>query len=618
MLSQSIANSGLVAGTRSRFAGLVALEYFGGQMSAKASVAERLRGRKTFACHGRAALFCAAAIIALGGAGVAWSQEAESEPVATADDSGAVEDVRFDVMEFEVAGNSVLEPAEIQTALNPFTGYDKGVPDVERARAALEKTYRDQGYATVIVEIPAQDARSGVIRLNVVEGKVDQVRVKGARYVRPSEVKAALPGLSEGAVPNVPALQRELADANSRPTRTITPEFRAGQAPGTVDVDLVVEDKRPWGASVELNDQFNRSTERWRSNASVHYDNLWQLGHSANFFYQTAPEDLEQIQVFSGSYYAPIGYSRTSVLAYAVQSNTDVATIGGLAVLGDGFMVGLRGIHTLGGSPRGMVQSLTFGADYKDYMDEIGLVDPATGETLTFETPVTYLPFTGQYRLLGGDRDANYEITLGGTFAFDGLVGDQDEFGGPPDNPITPVDESAAGKRADAEASFFFLSGSASYTRKFLGEWEASGVFDWQASAVPLISNEQFVLGGFSSVRGYREAEVLGDSGVRLTLNVGRDVPLGWAGESVDEALDWRLGVFAEGGGAVINRPLPDEKSEFWLASVGATTSFRLFELLYGQFDLAYQFKKDPGASGSPVLDDVGDLRLHVKVGVKY
>lgn len=588
-------------------------------MSADASVAETVRGRKTLAVHGRAALFCAVAAVALGAAGGAWSQDAATDAaVATADGSDAPEDVRFDVMEFEVAGNSVLEPAEIQTALDAFTGYDKGVPDVEQARAALEKTYRDQGYATVIVEIPAQDARSGVVRLNVVEGKVDQVRVKGARYVRPSEIKSALPGLSEGTVPNVPALQQELSDANSRPTRTITPEFRAGQAPGTVDVDLVVEDRRPWGASVELNDQFNRSTERWRTNASVHYDNFWQQGHSANIFFQTAPEDVDQIQVWSGSYYAPIGYSRTSLLAYAVQSNTDVATIGGLAVLGDGFMVGARAIHTLAGSPRGTVQSLTFGADYKDYMDEIGVIDPATGDPLTFETPVTYLPFTGQYRLLGGDRAANYEVTLGATFAFDGLVGDQDDFGGVPDNPITPDDESRPGKRADAEASFFFLSGSASYTRRFFDDWEATGVFDWQASAVPLISNEQFVLGGVSSVRGYREAEVLGDSGLRLAVNVGREVPLGWAGKLVDDALDWRLGVFAEGGGAVINRPLPDEKSEFWLASVGATTSFELFELLYGQFDLAYQFKKDPGGSNSPVLDDVGDLRLHVKVGVKY
>jgi hemolysin activation/secretion protein len=561
----------------------------------------------------------ASALAVLAVAVPALAQEsATDEPVSTATDEGRVEDLRFDVMEFEVTGNSVLTAAAIQRALTPYTGFGKGVPDVEAARDALERAYRDQGYATVIVEVPAQDVRAGLVKLAVVEGKVDQVRVRGARYVRPSEVKAALPGLSEGAVPNVPALQRELADANSRPARTITPEFRAGQAPGTVDVDLVVEDKRPWGASIELNDQFNRSTERWRYNASVNYDNLWQAGHSANIFFQTAPEDTDQIQVWSGSYYAPLGYGRTSLLGYVVQSNTDVATIGGLAVLGDGFMVGSRVIHTLGDSPKGVVQSLTVGVDYKDYMDQIGVVDPTTGDLLTFDTPVTYLPFTSQYRLLGGSAKANYEVTVGATFAFDGLVGDQDEFGGVPDDPLMPGDQSRPGKRADSEASFFFLSGGMVANRTIAEDWQAKAAIDWQVSAVPLISNEQFVLGGASSVRGYREAEVLGDSGFRVAMELGREVPLAWAGEAVDNALDWRVSLFGEGGGAFINRPLPDEEEEFWLASVGLSTSFEVYKMVYGQFDLAYQFNDDPSKSGSPVPDDVGSLRLHVKFGVKY
>lgn len=578
------------------------------------------RGRRTPVASSRVGLLAASALVALcAAAGPAMAQDAVAdEPMATAEAGDDAAELRFDVMEFEVAGNSVLGAADIQRALTPFTGFGKGVADVEASREALEKAYRDKGYATVVVEVPAQDVRNGIVRLAVVEGKVDQVRVRGARYVLPSEIKAALPGLSEGSVPNVPELQLALSDANSRPTRTITPEFRAGLAPGTVDVDLVVEDKRPWGAALEWNDQYNRSTDRWRTNASVHYDNLWQRGHSANLFFQTAPFELDQIQVWSASYYAPIGYGRTSLLGYAVQSNTDVATVGGLAVLGDGFMVGARAIHTLGGSPKGMVQSLMIGVDFKDYMDQIGIVDPTTHELLTFDTPVTYLPFTGQYRLLGGNPKSNYEVTLGATFAFDGVVGDQDEFGGVPDDPVTPGDQSRPGKRADSEASFFFLAGSASYTHRFLEGWEAKGVFDWQLAAVPLISNEQFVLGGAQSVRGYREAEVLGDSGFRVAMDVGREIPMTWAGEAVDKAVDWRVSAFAEGGGAFLNRPLPGEKSEFWLASVGVSTTFEVLEAVYGTLDLAYQFNDDPSDSGTPVEDDIGGLRLHVKFGVKY
>jgi hemolysin activation/secretion protein len=443
---------------------------------------------------------------------------------------------------------------------------------------------------------------------------VGQVRVAGADYVLPSEVRDSLPSLRRGEVPNVPALQQELSLANARTTRTITPEFKAGLAPGTVDVDLVVDDKRPWGAGIELNDQFNRSTERLRVNVSAHYDNLWQQGHSANIFYQTAPQDLDQIQVISGSYYAPLGYNRTSLLGYVVSSNTDVATVGGLAVLGNGLTVGGRLMHTLAGSPPGVVQSLLFGADFKDYLDQIGLTDPETGEELTFDTPITYLPFTAQYRWLGGSAASNGEFSVGATFAFDGVVGKQREFGYVPDNPLTPgVNEESIGKRAGAGASFIYLYGSAAYNRELPKGFDLRAALDWQLAPEPLISNEQFVLGGVGSIRGYREAEALGDSGARLSLELGHKIPIDAAGN-----IDWRVAAFLEGGYAWNEDPLPEEAATFWLGSAGITTQFDLYKRVYGQFDVAYQFNSDPTKSDKDAKDDFGDMRAHFRIGLKY
>jgi hemolysin activation/secretion protein len=552
--------------------------------------------------------------LALIAAGAASAQEASApateggEPVAPAQ-----EEPQFAVMEYAVRGNTVLKPADIQRTLTPHTGYGKRVADVMAARKALEDVYRARGYQTVVVDVPQQDVSSGLIELQVSEGRVGSIRVTGADYVLPSEVRRSIPSLVKGSVPNVPQLQQELSLSNTRPTRTITPEFRAGTAPGTIDIDLAVEDKRPWGASIELNDQYNRSTERLRVNASAHYDNLWQAGHSATVSFQFAPQDFNQVQAVSGSYYAPLGYSRTSLLGYIVNSNTDVATLGGLAVLGRGLTAGGRLMRTLGGSPAGVVQSLMFGVDYKDYLDQIGLADPATGKPLTFDTPVRYLPFTAQYRLIGVDDHSTSELAIGTTFAFDGLVGNQRQFGGRADDPFTPgVDESVNGKRDNAQASFLYLHGSGSYQRRFAGNFDARLGLDWQIATDPLISNEQFALGGLASVRGYREAEILGDTGARLSLEAGYRVPLG-----TDKAA-WRVAAFADGGYAIVMRPLPEEKSNFVIGSAGLTTSLDLLGLLTGQFDLAYQFDTDPTDSGTPVDTDFGGFRVHFKVGVKY
>lgn len=521
-------------------------------------------------------------------------------------------------MEYLVRGNTVLPASEIQRLLDPYLGPSRTVSDVEAAQQALEGRYRELGYVSVTVDVPPQDARDAVIELVVSEGRIGRVRVEGADYVLPSRIRSALPDLQEGAVPHVPTLQAQLREANSRPGRTIEPRFRAGAAPGTVDIDLLVEDERPWRASAEVNDQFNRATQRLRLNLSASYDNLWQRGHSANVFYQTAPEDVDQIQVWSASYFAPLGYSRTSLLGYFVDSNTDVATVNGLAVIGEGLNIGARVIHTLQSDRPGVVHSLLAGVDYKDFTDEIGLTTPE-GEALTFETPIDYLPFTFQYRFLMGRPNATHSFELGSTFGFDGVVGEQLEFGGRPDDPLTVRDENALepGKRAGSEASFIYFYGAYRQERRLPWELTLTGEANFQYAAEPLISNEQFALGGLSSVRGYREAEALADSGVRLSVQLARDLDP-FLARAVAADADWSVYVFADGAIGMLNDPLLEEEDEFVLGSIGLGTQFSVLDAARLRVDAAYQFSDDPSGSGSDVVDDVDEFRIHFSLGVEY
>jgi len=50
--------------------------------------------------------------------------------------------------------------------------------------------------------------------------------------------------------------------------------------------------------------------------------------------------------------------------------------------------------------------------------------------------------------------------------------------------------------------------------------WEAAGRLDSQWSGSPLIGNEQFLVGGAQSVRGYLEGEAAGDAGQRWSLEL--------------------------------------------------------------------------------------------------
>ncbi len=273
----------------------------------------------------------------------------------------------LDVNEYRIEGVHLLPQTIVEETVYPFLGPGRTTDDVEKARAALEKAYNAAGYQTVSVEVPPQHVRGGVVMLRVVEGTVGRLRVHGARFFSPDEIRAEAPSLAEGTTPNFHDVQRDIVALNQLPDRRVTPALRAGTTPGTVDVDLNVDDTLPLHASVEVNNRYSSDTTHTRLTATVHYDNLWQLGHSLSFTYQVAPERTSDAQVYSASYLARIpSVSWLSLLAYGVKQDSDVSTIGDINVAGRGEIAGARAIIALPYED-GFFHTFSFGADYKHF-----------------------------------------------------------------------------------------------------------------------------------------------------------------------------------------------------------------------------------------------------------
>ncbi|NBY23960.1 MAG: ShlB/FhaC/HecB family hemolysin secretion/activation protein, partial [Gammaproteobacteria bacterium] len=171
----------------------------------------------------------------------------------------------FDVWEFRIEGNTILDNQIIEKTVYPFLGNNKNIATVEEARGALEKAYHDAGYQAALVDIPEQDVREGVVILKVTEGSVDRLRVTGSRYFSPGHIKEKVPALAEGKPLNLPQAQKELSKLSAEsPDRQVTPVMRAGTTPGTIDIDLEVKDELPIHGSVELNARNSINTTRLR------------------------------------------------------------------------------------------------------------------------------------------------------------------------------------------------------------------------------------------------------------------------------------------------------------------------------------------------------------------
>jgi len=476
-------------------------------------------------------------------------------------------DLTFPVRQIRVRGAKVLTAAEIADAIYPYLGMRRTLDDLEEARAALEKAYRDKGYQTVGVEIPEQNGTRGIIYMDAVENTVGRLRVRDSKYHLPSEIKRHAPSLAEGTVPNFNEVQEDILKLNAWPDRRVTPTLQPGVLPGTVDVDLLVEDSLPCHGSIEVNNRYSPGTTPTRLNGSLSYGNLWQRGHTLGLSTQLAPERIEDAEIYSGYYIARFARNPSlSLMLTATKQNSDVSTLGGAAVAGRGEIVGARAMVNLPG--RGSYfHSFSFGGDYKRFGEDLTLDDE------TFSTPIDYWPFSLAY---GGGwiEDRSFtEFNTVATWHFRGMGSGLEEFDA---------------KRFDADGNFFHFRGDVSHTHELPGGFQAFGKMQGQATTNPLLNSEQIAGGGAATVRGYLESEALGDAGWFLTAELRTPSLLRDASAEDSAGREWRFHFFYDAGHLWLNRPLPEQTDYFRLVSLGLGTRFTLKENWEGSVEVAW------------------------------
>jgi hemolysin activation/secretion protein len=467
------------------------------------------------------------------------------------------------INEYTVKGNHLLSEIDVDTAIYPYLGPGQTVQSVDAARAALQKAYADRGYETVEVFIPPQHVVGGVVELQVVEEPVGRLHVVGSRYFSLNKIKAQAPSLAPGQVPNFKRIRHDLIALNTWPDRQVIPTLQAGVQPQTVDVDLDVKDTLPLHATLSLDNRYSSDTTPLRLDASVNYDNLWQRGDSLSVAFQIAPERPADALVFSGSYLARIpDVDWMTLLFYALNSNSKVATVGSTNVVGRGQVVGVRALITLPGGS-GFTETLSAGIDYKHFDQDVTL---GTG---SLASPVTYYPVTATYSASWQGDTGTTALDIGPTFNIRGLGSNVQDF----DN-----------KRYESQGNFIYLRGDLSRLQNLPRGFEVNVKAQGQLSDQPLVNSEQFSLGGQDTVRGYLESEVLGDDAITGSVEVRTPSLAQYISPDVN---DWRFFLFGEGGTAKILNPLPEQQSIFNVASVGLGTRVQLIDHLNGSVDVA-------------------------------
>ncbi|MBL0726180.1 ShlB/FhaC/HecB family hemolysin secretion/activation protein [Piscinibacter sp. HJYY11] len=529
------------------------------------------------------------ALLARGGLQLAIASAIGSPVFAQTTPQAEVEVARFDILEYRVLGNTVLPREKIERAVAPFLGEKRTVNDVEAARAALEQTYQQAGFGSVLVDTPEQRVAGGVVTLQVIEARVSRLRVVGAKYYSQGRILEQVPSVAEGQVVNYNRLTEELGSLNRVAGRRVSPLLRPGKVPGTSEVDLQVEDQSAFHGGVELNNKHAPNTTPMRLVGTLRYDNLWQREHSASLMVQTSPQDTDEVRIVSGSYKVPEGEGAWLMSLTVSRSSTRVALTGSQAT-GSGETWGLRRMY-FGGTDKRQT-AFTLGADYKDMNGKTD--DTVDCSDIQNCTPVRYLPLSTGYSVTEVGKRA---VTQGGVtlvLGLRGLIDNNSQF---------------ANKRYQAQSNFASLKFDFSRTQKLRRGFELSARMEGQVANQPLISDEQFTAGGVDSVRGYLQGGSVGDQGLRLSFELrSPDLsPL----QKDPWLRDLRVHGFLDGAGVWTKAVLPEQDRREGLIGMGAGLRLRIGQHGSLSLDVARAMR----AAGST---EQGEVRGHVSGSLEF
>ena len=429
-----------------------------------------------------------------------------SQAVSVSAQDAAAPAPRFEIKRFDVRGNTLLAPEQVERIVAPFTGANKDFADIQRALESLELAYRERGYGIVQVILPEQDITKGVVQFRVKQPTVGRVLIEGNKHFDAQNIRRSLPTVKEGETPNSKAIARNLQVTAEHPVKETNVLLRSAASEDQVDVNIKVSDRKPWRAFLSGDNTGTPETGSYRVGFGYQHSNLFNRDHSLTGQYITSPDHVDDVQIYALGYRIPLYEWNAALDLIGGYSNVDSGVVGGLFnVAGSGTVAGARLSYFL---PKwGEVdQKLALGLDYRAFKNEVIFGGQGFVPDITIH-PVS-LTYSGLLRMTAGEfsyyGSASRNIPGGND-------GSKEDFQCP-----RPSDGLCV--RAGAEAEYTIFRYGANYGHAFATDWQLRAGFNGQYTNDALVPGELFGAGGQDSVRAFRLREVTNDKGYSGTL----------------------------------------------------------------------------------------------------
>ncbi|MBD2577371.1 ShlB/FhaC/HecB family hemolysin secretion/activation protein [Oscillatoria sp. FACHB-1406] len=410
----------------------------------------------------------------------------------------------FRIRAIEVLGSTVFSQEELQAAVSDFIGKEANYDDLLEIRSRITQLYVSAGYATSGAFLPPQELTAGIVRIQIAEGRLERIEVRGLERLRESYVRSRIEVAAKPPL-NVQRLETalQLLQQDGAIER-VNAELAAGTAPGLSILSLQVKEAAAFSAGVIGENTDSPSVGENSVTVFAGHNNFAGYGDRIS----ARVRDTKGLTQYSLGYEIPITpYDGTFSISYSnSRSKIIEPPFADLNIRSESDTLSFGFRHPLYRTPRTEVaigatldlrQSQTYIFNDIPFSFSLG---PEEGHSKTSVLRLSQeWVERSETRVLAARSQFNFGLNwLNATINNTGVDGD-----------------------------FITWNGQFQWVEAFSPDTTLVARIGTQIAFDSLLSLEQFSVGGDDTVRGYRRNQRVGDSGftssVELRFTVLRD-----------------------------------------------------------------------------------------------
>ena len=405
----------------------------------------------------------------------------------------AAETTMVDVAAITLDGVTAYDPAALAPDYSGLIGRRVPLAELFRAAARIEAHYRSDGYVLTRAVVPAQDIADGHFHIQVIEGYVSDVQVTGDPRGKAALIRRTLAPLTRARPVAIEDLERALLLVNGIPGveghGVLTP---AAGTPGAAR--LVVDIRvKPVDVFMTINNRGSRFAGPVTGTIGFDLNDVGG-GHVGGLYFTTFNREQNYFELSADGRIGASGLRVRGWTSYATSHPGSV--LAPLDISSHSFVGGIGAEYPLLLTRAASVSVHGSFEIANDRIDILGVPDSRDRQRIL------------RFGISARSRDGWMGVDTLTVTAHKGL--DIFNASGPGD----PVAQSRLGGRSD----FFKATATASHFQPIAtAPWGGVGLLlsaAGQYAADPLLSLEQFHVGGEAFGRGFNPSQYSGDDGI--------------------------------------------------------------------------------------------------------